>query len=72
MNPIEILKEFNNIVRNVELIELKEKDFVSMWKIKARIYDSSILWIRDVCKKRPDCIQLLLVSGRQFFNYWVG
>ena len=51
MNPLEVLKAFDEIVVGIDLVEFEEGEHVSMWKIKASIFDSSILWIREVYRK---------------------
>lgn len=44
----EILDAFSDIVKAVEDLEFVQKETVSKLKAKLRLFDGSILWVREV------------------------
>ena len=48
MKVIECLNEFSDLIETIEIIEYKKEEHVSITKIKLRLLDATILWIREV------------------------
>jgi len=43
-----IIKQFSDIVQFIEKLELSEEGHVSKLKVKLKLFDGSVLWIREV------------------------
>ena len=48
MKVLKPIEEFSDIIESTEIIEYLEDEHVSKIKIKLRLLDASILWIREV------------------------
>ncbi|KHE93970.1 MAG: hypothetical protein K8F52_14460 [Candidatus Scalindua rubra] len=45
---VKLVKEFAGFIDSVEVIEFTKDEQVSRTKIKLRLFDATILWIREV------------------------
>ena len=45
------VNDFSDLVANIESIEFFEKEAISKLKAKLRLFDSSILWVREVWRR---------------------
>jgi hypothetical protein len=46
------VKAFTDIVESIEALEILEREGISKLKAKLRLFDGSILWVREVWFKR--------------------
>ena len=47
-NLKKVVQTFTDIVESIEILEIEEREGISKLKAKLRIFDGSILWVREV------------------------
>jgi len=47
----ETVVKYRDIVESIEFFEIAEEEHISKLKAKLRLYDGTILWVREVCIK---------------------
>jgi len=48
MEVLELLNRYKDIISSIEIIEFYEEEQISKLKIKISLFNSSILWVREV------------------------
>ncbi len=47
----ETIRRYQDIVESIELFQCQEEERISKLKVKLRLFDGSILWVREISKQ---------------------
>lgn len=48
MEVLDLLKRYDDLIKSIEVVEYAEEEHVAKLKIRAHLFDNSILWVREV------------------------